>query len=40
VWAGLAWNGSGRLPLIFSGTVAAVLAVVLVAAGSRLERRA
>jgi MFS family permease len=29
LWAGLAWNGDGVLPLLVSGTVAAVLAVVL-----------
>lgn len=29
VWAGLAWGGDGRLPLLISGTVAALLAAVL-----------
>ena len=29
LWAGLAWNGSGRMPLLISGTAAAVLALVL-----------
>jgi MFS family permease len=29
VWAGLAWHGSGRLPLIVSGAVVAVIAVGL-----------
>jgi MFS family permease len=38
VWAGLAWHGSGRFPLLVSGIVAAILAVVLLAAGGRLER--
>ena len=38
VWAGLAWGGTGRLPLMISGSVAAVLAVVLWVAGDRLER--
>jgi len=38
VWAGLAWGGTGRLPLLISGSVAAVLAVGLWVAGDRLER--
>lgn len=38
VWAGLAWGGTGRLPLLISGSVAAVLALVLWLAGDRLER--
>jgi MFS family permease len=38
IWAGLAWNGTGRLPLIVSGTVVAVLSITLFAAGVRLER--
>ena len=38
VWAGLAWHGTGRLPLIISGCVVAVLTVALVAFGARLER--
>lgn len=37
LWAGLAWARTGRLPLIISGSVVAVLAVVLVAIGHRLE---
>lgn len=37
VWAGLAWGGTGRLPLLISGSVAAVLASVLWIAGRRLE---
>ena len=36
VWAGLAWGSAGRLPLIVSGSVTAVLAVVLAAGGGRL----
>jgi len=40
VWAGLAWHGNGRIPLVISGTVVAVLAVVLLTAGKRLERPA
>ena len=38
VWAGLAWHGNGRLPLVISGSVVAVLAVILLAAGARIER--
>ena len=38
IWAGLAWNGTGRLPLIISGTVVAVLSLTLFAVGRRLER--
>ncbi len=36
LWAGLAWNGSGRVPLIVSGTIAAVLAVGLPLTHGRL----
>lgn len=35
VWAGLAWHGDGRLPLLLSGVVAVALAVVLAATGGR-----
>jgi MFS family permease len=38
VWAGLAWHGSGRIPLLVSGITVAVLAAVLVVGGARLER--
>jgi MFS family permease len=38
VWAGLAWGAAGRLPLVISGSVAAVLAVILWTMGARLER--
>ncbi|WP_205863079.1 MFS transporter [Planosporangium thailandense] len=38
IWAGLAWRGDGRLPLILSGTAAAILAAVLLAASSRRAR--
>ena len=38
IWAGLAWNGTGRLPLIVSGTVVAFLSITLFAIGRRLER--
>jgi MFS family permease len=37
VWAGLAWSGDGRTPLIVSGAVAAALALVMVSAGRWLE---
>jgi MFS family permease len=37
VWAGLAWNGDGRLPLIVSGAVVGFLAVLLLAMGRRLD---
>lgn len=36
LWAGLAWHGNGVLPLLVSGTVAAVLALALLVAGGRL----
>jgi MFS family permease len=38
VWAGLAWHGNGRLPLLISGIFAAILAIGLLAGGERLER--
>jgi hypothetical protein len=38
IWAGLAWRGSGRVPLVVSGAVVAVLAVTLLVGGTRLER--
>jgi MFS family permease len=38
VWAGLAWHGNGRFPLVVSGSVVAVLAIVLLTGGKRLER--
>jgi MFS family permease len=37
IWAGVAWNGNGRAPLLVSGVIAAVLAVALVAAGRRFD---
>ena len=37
LWAGLAWNGTGVLPLLVSGTVAAVLSIGLLLGGRRLE---
>lgn len=36
LWAGLAWDGTGVVPLLVSGTVAAVLAVGLLLRGDRL----
>jgi MFS family permease len=30
IWAGLAWNGSGRIPLVVSGTVAAFISCGLI----------
>ena len=36
LWAGLAWHGDGRLPLLVSGSAAAVLAVALALRGSAL----
>jgi MFS family permease len=35
IWAGLAWGGDGRTPMLISGCVAAVLAVALAFAGPR-----
>jgi MFS family permease len=41
VWAGLAWGGDGRLPLVASGTVVGVLALGLLLLGARfLDREA
>lgn len=40
VWAGLAWHGNGRVPLVISGSVVAVLAIVLLVGGKRLEQPA
>ena len=37
IWAGLAWHGSGRLPLIFSGSIVGVLALVLALGGKRID---
>jgi MFS family permease len=33
LWAGLAWNGTGRLPLLISGTVALLVAATLLIQG-------
>ncbi|MEP7330969.1 MAG: MFS transporter [Terracoccus sp.] len=38
-WAGLAWNTTGTLPLLVSGTAAAALATVMVAFGGRWTAR-
>jgi hypothetical protein len=32
LWAGLAWNGEGQLPLMVSGAIAAVIAVFILVA--------
>jgi MFS family permease len=37
LWAGLAWHGTGRIPLVASGVVAAVVATGLLTSGSRLD---
>jgi MFS family permease len=37
LWAGLAWGGDGVLPLLLSGSVAALLAVVFFVRGSALD---
>lgn len=39
LWAGLAWHGIGRIPLLVSGTAAAVLAVLFALTGHRLNGR-
>ncbi len=36
LWAGLAWGGSGTVPLLVAGSVGAVMSVVLFAFGGRL----
>ena len=38
VWAGLAWGGSGRVPLLVSGSVVVVLATALALFGRMFER--
>jgi MFS family permease len=38
IWAGLAWGGTGRLPFIASGLVAAVLALVMLAVRPARQR--
>jgi len=40
IWAGLAWNTSGQLPLLISGALALVVAAALVVAGRQLTPRA
>lgn len=37
VWAGLAWGHDGQTPMLISGCIAAVLALVLAVAGRRLD---
>lgn len=39
LWAGFAWGGDGRLPLLLSGSVGVVLAVALTVVGGRLDAR-
>jgi hypothetical protein len=38
IWAGLAWNGDGRLPLQISGIAVAIIAGLLLTAGRHLDR--
>src|SRR6059058_1906052 len=38
IWAGLAWGGTGRVPLLVSGAIVTVLAATLALGGRRLER--
>jgi len=40
IWAGLAWNTSGQLPLLISGALALAVALALVVAGRQLTPRA
>jgi MFS family permease len=37
IWAGLAWGGTGRVPLLISGTAVALLAVLLACSGRWLD---
>ena len=37
VWAGLAWNDTGRVPFILSGIATAVLALILLLGGRHLD---
>jgi len=37
IWAGLAWGGTGQLPLLVSGLTVGVLAIGLALGGARLE---
>jgi MFS family permease len=39
VWAGLAWNGDGRTPLIISGAIVGVLALGMLVFGRLLDER-
>ena len=39
LWAGFAWGGDGRLPLLLSGSVGLVFAVALAVSGHRLDAR-
>ena len=38
IWAGLAWGGTGQVPMLVSGAIVACLAAGLALGGSRLER--
>lgn len=40
IWAGLAWHHTGAIPLVISGTIAALIAVYLVTTPSTEERTA
>ena len=37
VWAGVAWSGTGRVPLLVAGSVAAVVSVVMLASAQALD---
>ena len=37
VWAGLAWNGDGHLPLLIAGTVGLIAALGMGLFGNRLN---
>jgi len=37
VWAGLTWDGNGRLPLLISGSMVGVLALGLLTVGKTLD---
>jgi hypothetical protein len=40
IWAGLAWGHDGHLPMLVSGAAVAIIALVLVTFGRRLDVRA
>lgn len=37
LWAGLAWSGTGRVPLVVAGSVAAMVGVGMLASGRALD---